>query len=588
MRTNGEGNGCFRRIVTSVVRARSRTSDRPCHRRLVNAIFSRKCRVIPILLLGMVLCLLCPRTLIGATVSWVGGSGDWSTATNWSTGLLPGTNDDVVINPPGGPFTITHSTGSHIVHSIQSQQAFTLSGGSLTVSNTVQVNSTFTLSGGTLVEATVLQSTNGAVLIVNNSGGTLSGVTVNGTLDVGNTFNNLSVTVTNGLVLNGTALVGNPTNGWNGGIRFAGTQTLSGNGTVVFGDNATYSWNALWLASGGTTLTIGPGITIEGQNGMIGYASAWPGSASNVAVVNQGTIAETVSGGTISVAGSSLLNQGVISEDIGGGTINFASSSLLNEGVISAAASGGAIGFAGNWTNAGTVNVTNVTVTLGGTFTTTNLGVFNRSGGTVYLTGTLINTNTTLSLNALGGSWVLDGGTIVGGTVTATDGVALIVEGTSGTLNGVTVNGTLDVGNSFNNVSATVTNGLALNGTMLLGSPSNQSSGELLFAGTQTLGGDGTVISGINCCQNKGSGYNGFFQTTGTVLTIGPGITVTGINMVLDSEAGAQYINQGTILDVGSGTMGLYGNWTNARDDHCHKRHAEHHRHLYRGRPRKV
>src|ERR1035438_1785816 len=123
-------------------------------------------------------CALCS----GATVSWVGGSGDWNTATNWSTGALPGTHDNVVIGA-GASITVTHSSGTHTVQSVQSQQAFVLSGGSLTVSNTVQVNNAFTLSGGTLVNATILQGTNGASFTV--SSGTLDGVTVNGNWDVG-------------------------------------------------------------------------------------------------------------------------------------------------------------------------------------------------------------------------------------------------------------------------------------------------------------------------------------------------------------------------------------------------------------------
>ena len=32
-----------------------------------------------------------------AVISWIGGSGDWNTATNWSAGALPGPDDDVVI-----------------------------------------------------------------------------------------------------------------------------------------------------------------------------------------------------------------------------------------------------------------------------------------------------------------------------------------------------------------------------------------------------------------------------------------------------------------------------------------------------------
>ncbi|HZV32985.1 MAG TPA: hypothetical protein VFB72_00280, partial [Verrucomicrobiae bacterium] len=55
------------------------------------------------------------------TVTWVGGTGDWSVSSNWSTGALPGANDDVVI-PAGPAITVTHSTGSDTVNSITCQQ----------------------------------------------------------------------------------------------------------------------------------------------------------------------------------------------------------------------------------------------------------------------------------------------------------------------------------------------------------------------------------------------------------------------------------------------------------------------------------
>jgi len=95
-----------------------------------------------------------PSAASGATVMWVGASGDWSVATNWNTGALPGPTDSAVI-PSGPAITITHSTGSDSITSLTSAQAFVLSGGSVTVSGTVQINNTFTMSGGTLVGATV-------------------------------------------------------------------------------------------------------------------------------------------------------------------------------------------------------------------------------------------------------------------------------------------------------------------------------------------------------------------------------------------------------------------------------------------------
>src|SRR5262245_59460934 len=36
---------------------------------------------------------------VPALVNWVGGSGDWGDAANWSTGARPGPTDDVVIGP---------------------------------------------------------------------------------------------------------------------------------------------------------------------------------------------------------------------------------------------------------------------------------------------------------------------------------------------------------------------------------------------------------------------------------------------------------------------------------------------------------
>ena len=103
------------------------------------------------------------------TVSWVGQSGDWSTATNWSTGSLPGPSDDVVI-PAGSSITVTHSTGSDTVNSIVCHQPFTLSGGSLSVSNTFQTDNPLNLSGGTLTGATVATTSAGTLLV---SSGTL-------------------------------------------------------------------------------------------------------------------------------------------------------------------------------------------------------------------------------------------------------------------------------------------------------------------------------------------------------------------------------------------------------------------------------
>ena len=317
---------------------------------------------------------------------------------------------------------------------------------------------------------------------------------MNGFLDVGNTYASSILTVTNGLVLNGTALVGNPTNSDYGHISFAGSQTLSGNATVVFGNNPSL-YNTLRVANDGTTLTIGPGVTVRGQNGTIGYNPPWGGSA-NVTVINQGTISADVSGGIITINAQPLVNQGLVQSPAG----------TLRPGL---------------WDNTGQTMV--------------------------------VGTN--------GGSLNLNGGTIRGGSITVSTGASLLVNG-SLTLDGVTVNGVLDVGNTYNGSVLTVTNGLVLHGTALVGNPIDMSYGYISFAGSQTLSGNGTVVFG-----NNASLFNTLrVANGGTTLTIGPDVTVHGNNGVigyngsLGGSANVTVINQGTIsADVSGGTITITG-----------------------------
>ncbi len=137
--------------------------------------------------------------------------------------------------------------------------------------------------------------------------------------------------MTNGLTLNGIALVGNPTNSWWGGISFAGTQTLGGNGAVVFGSQGNnLSFNTLRLANADTTLTIGPRITIRGQNGAIGYDPDFWGGPQNVAVINQGTISPDVANGTMTVNVQGFADQGSISVSAGA-TLNVSTSATFGD-----------------------------------------------------------------------------------------------------------------------------------------------------------------------------------------------------------------------------------------------------------------
>jgi uncharacterized repeat protein (TIGR02543 family) len=525
-----------------------------------------------------------------ATKTWIGGSGDWNTASNWSGASAPGSNDSVVIGAGAG-ITVTHSFGANTVASVASQQAFVLSGGTLTVAHTFLSSNTFTLAGGTLQTATVVTA-NGAALVVSN--GALDGVTVDGVLDVGHTFYAGNVRVTNGLILNGTALMGNNTNlvavvsstgsanatyytnyyASYGGIEFDGSQKLGGNGTVVFesyyNDYYYYDYtpNALWLANFDTTLTIGSGITVRGQSGQIGYSS-WFGGGGNLTVINEGSISCDESNSIIDIIAEPVVNNGSVAMSNGGslyinymtnvtglsaggpGTLTLDGAWQNNQTLTVPA--GGTLALDGNWTNAGTINETNATVNVGGTFALAQLGAFNCYGGTLNVVGTLVNTGTNLMVDAVTNPWALNGGTILGGTVVATNGLALIVNG-SGTLNGVTVDGALDVGNSFDGANLYVTNGLTLDGTALVGNPTNYYYGGINFEGSQTLGGNGTVVFGDEYYYyyyyEYDYGNHLSLENGNTTLTIGRGITVRGQNGAIGYSYNYYYYGQQTNVMV--------------------------------------
>src|SRR5207245_1963539 len=96
-------------------------------------------------------------------------------------------------------------------------------------------------------------------------------------------------------------------------------------------------------------------------------------------------------------------------------------------------------------------------------------------------------------------SWHLAGGTISGGTITSTGGMALALTNSGGTLAGgivIAAGVAVDATQQLYGNSATVTGGLTLNGSLDVGSVSGDAYGRLTFQGTQTLGGTGTVALG--------------------------------------------------------------------------------------------
>lgn len=133
-------------------------------------------------------------------------------------------------------------------------------------------------------------------------------------------------------------------------------------------------------------------------------------------------------------------------------------------------------------------------------------------------TGGTLQVATTITATAL---ITLNGGTIQGGTVTVSGTTLSVGNNDTGTLNGVTLDANLTVGGG----TLYVQNGLTLgNGAVVTVQPGTTTNAALVFQGTQTLGGTGTVLlTGTSSFQANLE----LTETSGNAaLTIGSGITI--------------------------------------------------------------
>jgi len=126
-----------------------------------------------------------------------------------------------------------------------------------------------------------------------------------------------------------------------------------------------------------------------------------------------------VASGTLTVgAGMTVHGAGHINGDC--------ANPLVNQGTISADTSNQPL-YVSCFVNQGQLLATNGGIlALANTFTTAALGTFRSVAGHDLGGRTLVNTNSTLALSASTGSLFLNGGTIQGGTVSASGGAQLL------------------------------------------------------------------------------------------------------------------------------------------------------------------
>ena len=157
------------------------------------------------------------------------------------------------------------------------------------------------LFGGTLTGGTISDS--GSSLVCTPSGGVLDGVTIPvGTMLDLSQVNGAICTLNNATTIHGSVLVGKVDGTTYGRLySSSSTATWSGSGEVLFGASTS---NQLQVINASSTLTIASPLRVHGMNvSMYAYGS---GSS----IINNGTMASDVAGGSFTINAKTFTNNG--------------------------------------------------------------------------------------------------------------------------------------------------------------------------------------------------------------------------------------------------------------------------------------
>jgi hypothetical protein len=471
-----------------------------------------------------------------STVTWISPiSGDWSVGSNWSTGTVPGANDDVVINTP---VTVTHSSPqTDTVHSLTESAGagLELSGGTLSFATTFTLNGTLLLDGGTLD------------LLNKDLDG--SGTTTNGPTSSWTILGGGHKTVIH------TALDNQGTLEVRGGVDLEGSFSNDAGATLrVVGDGTgTVNFQTLHVANGFTNdglietsttqpfyyvaLGVGSGTLTNATDGTI-HALAGAGGSNEIdaQLDNEGTL--TVDGVLhVGFAGAAYVNGGTI--NVNGADLNIdgagASTSFTNTGTIAIAAgrtlfinyNGTVFNQNGGSINGpGTLHLYGATGNFAGNFSTNGLNLYlegdqasYNSSGTLTVTSdstlTILRAPTVNAAVENAGTVVVRGSPRFNGTYTSDPGSTLRVLGNKWTFgsnllmaNGFTNHGLIELNSEDGIYDATL--------TITAGNLTNANDGTIsVLVGT---GGNRTLNANL---INDGT----VFLAAGTTLTLGGNFT---------------------------------------------------------------
>ncbi len=486
-----------------------------------------------------------PRQML-AIIAW-SGAGDGVTLTqaaNWAGAVLPGASDNAVINIAGTP-TIALSGGAFSVNSFSCAEAFSMTGGTLTVAAASDVSGAFTMTGGTLTGLGDV-AVSGAMIW---SGGTLSGA---GAM----TFGAASVvTLSGGTHGFDRNITNSGTVNWSGG-QLGG----SGGAGITFINNGTFnagpSASSLFSGNGGSSTFVNGGVFNKSGGMIVDFFNCLFNSTGSVNV-NGGTLELSTSGSMSSAmtvaSGATLLHDG--------GTFHYSSGATF-AGAGAWSFAGGSDTFDASFQPGGPVTISAGTLSLNAAAQT--IAVLTQTGGTIIGAGNL----------TVSGALVWSGGTM--------SGTGSLTIGASST---ATLNGSLDFNRNITNAGVVNWTGgdlAGLGGAAItftnIGTFNAGPSGNSHFSGNNTANtfvNAGTfnktglaTVDFNNCIFNSAGTLNVF----GGVLDIDGGGTNTGARNTAAGAtlsyrasythgAGSTANGSGFMLFNG-GTQTISGDWT--------------------------
>jgi large repetitive protein len=461
------------------------------------------------------------RALIGAAVLstsvvkaaelvWIGGTGAWNIAGNWSPAQVPTATDNVFITN-NGTYTVTVDVVN------PTNASLTLGGASGTQTLSI-ARATLTLNAASVVnphgelDLTIANST------INGAGN----LTVNGTLNWANGAMNGAGTTTIGS--GGVMAIGS------GGVTFGRTLNHGGVGTWAGGNlamtpgvafnnlvGATFDITADGRLSGSATTPINNAGLFRQTGGTAGTVVTAPFSNGGTLGVLAATLSLSLGGthtGTMNIAPGASLN-------FAGGSHALAASSLVT--------GGGALALSGGAT----------TLTASGTFDPGS--TVSTTAGVVTLSAGCKVAGTTLNL----------GGGILNYNCASSVALVTLTAGTLGGTSPVTVTGPLTLGGgTVTNALLTANGGLTINGNTTLNGVKLVNPGLATWSAGNLTGANGAVISNLFGATfdntfdgNAGTGAGatpifvnaGSFRKTGATAPLG----TTSIDF--------QFINTGTV-----------------------------------------